>query len=90
MMYDKQMIGKSQYADIHYVRNAVCWDKIASHYGINAGFDSVARKLVKMRLLSDAGKSMAVLFLDKMGTSFAKAYISHNPGALEDLCSMLK
>ncbi len=84
-MYDEHLIGKAGYKATQLVRSKIKWHKIASAYRIKDSFESVARKLVKMKLLSDDGKSMQVLYLDKLGVGFVVAYLEHNPSAMKEL-----
>lgn len=84
-MYDERIIGKSGYTSIQKVRSKIHWQKITASYKIKKSFDEVTRKLVKRKLLSDDGKSMAVLYLDKFGVDFAIAYLDQNRNALSDL-----
>lgn len=88
-MYDERIIGKSGYTSIQKVRSKIHWQKITAAYKIKKSFDEVARKLVKRKLLSDDGKSMAVLYLDKFGVDFVIAYIDQNHNAFSDLESKL-
>jgi len=88
-MYNERIIGKAGYMNIHKVRNKIMWINIASHYRIKDSFDSIARRLVKRKLLSDDGKSMAVLYLDKLGVNFVVGYLSQNPNAQRDLEEIL-
>jgi hypothetical protein len=89
-MYDERVIGHAGYTSLQKVRNKVKWQKIASHYKIKESFDALARRLVKRRLLSDDGKSLEVLFLDKLGVSFVVGYLTENPNAMIDLSNILK
>ena len=65
-MYDERIIGPSGYTSLQTVRSKINWKKITSFYRVKESFETVARRLVKKRLLSDDGKSMQVLFLDKL------------------------
>ncbi|GEM_PF-1150201 len=84
-MYNEGIIGKRGYTSIHKVRSKTRWQQIASAYNIKDSFDNVARYLVKRKLLSDDGKSLAVLYLDKLGVDFVLAYLKQNPSAFKDL-----
>lgn len=88
-MYDERIIGKSGYTSIQKVRSKIHWQKIATAYKIKKSFDDVTRRLVKRKLLSDDGKSMAVLYLDKFGVDFVIAYLDQNRNAFSDLESKL-
>lgn len=88
-MYDEKIIGKPGYTSTQKVRSKIHWERISSAYKIRKSFDMIARKLVKRRLLSDDGKSMQVLYLDKFGVDFVVAYIKQNPDALRELESKL-
>ena len=88
-MYDERIIGPSGYTNIKTVRSKINWRRISSYYGVKGSFDSIARRLVKKRLLSDDGKSMAVLFLAKFGVSFVVGYVKENPNAPRDLESII-
>ncbi len=84
-MYDERIIGPGGYISTQAVRSKINWKRISPHYRIRDSFYSTARKLVKKRLLSDDGKSMAVLFLDKLGVSFVVGYAKENPNAIKEL-----
>ena len=88
-MYDERIIGKSSYTSLQKVRSKIHWQKIATSYKTRKSFDEIARKLVKRKLLSDDGKSMAVLHLDKFGVDFIIAYLDQNRNAISDLESKL-
>lgn len=84
-MYDEKIIGKLGYTSIQKVRSKIHWERISSAYNVKKSFDMITRKLVKRKLLSDDGKSMEVLYLDKLGLDFVVAYMKENPGALKIL-----
>ncbi|MGH2613227.1 MAG: hypothetical protein ACRDFB_09315 [Rhabdochlamydiaceae bacterium] len=84
------MIGHRGYTSLQTVRSKVKWQKIAAYYKVKESFDTLTRRLVKRRLLSDDGKSLAVLFLDKLGVDFVVGYIKENPDAMKDLADILK
>ena len=84
-MYDERIIGPSGYASIQTVRGKINWKRISSHYRVKGSFESIARGLVKRKLLFDDGKSMAVLLLAKLGVSFVVGYLKENPDAFKDL-----
>lgn len=88
-MYNERIIGKRGYTGLQKVRSKIKWQQIASAYGIKESFDSVARRLVKRKLLSDDGKSLAVLYLDKLGVDYVTAYVQQYPNAMKDLEEML-
>ena len=90
LMYDERLIGHRGYTSLQTVRSKVKWQKIASHYKVKESFDTVTRRLVKRKLLSDDGKSLEVLFLDKLGVAFAVGYLKENPNAMNDLADILK
>ena len=89
MMYNRGVIGKPNYIGIEKVASKVKWQQIQAAYGTRDSLDKVARRLVKKMLLSDDGKSMAVLYLDKYGALFVEEYLKVNPTALSDLESKL-
>jgi hypothetical protein len=89
MMYDSKLIGKPNYKSLQVVRSKIRWQQIAAAYKTKDSFDKVARKLVKMRLLSDDGKSMEVLYLDKFGVDFVVGHLIQNPNAMKDLESKM-
>ena len=89
-MYDEKIIGPKGYTSLQTVRSKVKWQKIASHYKIKESFDTVSRRLVKRKLLSDDGKSLEVLFLDKLGVAFVVGYLKENSNAMNDLANILK
>lgn len=89
-MYNEGIIGRRGYTSIQKVRSKVRWQQIASAYNIKDSFDNVARYLVRRKLLSDDGKSLAVLYLDKLGVDFIIAYLMQNPNAFKDLEDKIK
>jgi len=88
-MYNERIIGPRGYTSLQIVRSKINWKKISSYYRIRDSFDTIARKLVKRRLLSDDGKSLAVLFLDKLGVSYVVGYLEEFPNAQKDLEEIL-
>ncbi len=88
-MYDEQIIGKAGYMAIQDVRSKIKWQQMVSAYKIKDNFESVARGLVKRKLLSDDGKSMAVLYLDKLGVDFVRGYLENFPNAMKELEALL-
>lgn len=84
-MYNERIIGPSGYTSIQTVRSKINWKRISSYYGVKDSFESIARKLVKKKLLFDDGKSMAVLLLAKLGVSFVVGYNKVNPNAFKEL-----
>ena len=88
-MYNERIIGPSGYTSIQTVRSKINWKRISSYYRVKDSFESIARKLVKRKLLFDDGKSMAVLLLAKLGVSFVVGYVKENPDAFKDLESII-
>lgn len=84
-MFDEKIIGKPGYTSIQRVRSKIHWQNIASAYKVKKSFDSIVRHLVKRKLLSDDGKSLEVIYLDKLGVDFVYAFLKQNPNALKDL-----
>ena len=84
-MYDEQIIGNAGYKAIENVRGKINWKGMASAYNVKKNFETVTRRLVTKKLLSDDGKSMKVLYLDKLGVSFAVGYLKQNLNAFVDL-----
>jgi len=84
-MYDEQVIGKAGYKSIQTVRSKINWTGISSAYKVRKRFETIARRLVARRLLSDDGKSMKVLYLDKLGVGFVMGFLKENQNALADL-----
>jgi hypothetical protein len=89
-MYDEKVIGKPGYTSIQKVRSKIHWQEISSAYKVKKNFDTIARRLVTRKLLSDDGKSMQVLYLDKLGVDFVYQYLKQNPEAMKDLENKLK
>lgn len=83
-MYDEGLIGGG-YRSLEAVRKEIRWKDIERKYKVKGGFEEVARRLIKRKLLSDDGKSMAVVSLDRLGVAFARAYLKTNPRAMDDL-----
>ena len=88
-MYNERIISKKGYISLQKVRSKINWQKIASFYRVKESFDAIVRRLVKRRLLSDEGKSLEVLFLDKLGVDFVVGYLHENPNAQKDLDEIL-
>lgn len=88
-IYNERIIGKAGYTSIQKVRSKIKWIKIASVYGVRDSFDSVARRLIKRRFLSDDGKSLEVLYLDKLGVDYIIGYLEKYPNAQRDLEEVL-
>ena len=88
-MYNEQIIGHRGYTSLQIVRSKINWKKIAMHYRVKESFDTIARRLVRRRFLSDDGKSLAVLFLDKFGVDFVIGYLQENPTSQKDLDEIL-
>ena len=84
-MYDRGIISKPNYKPIEKVRSIIKWQQIASAYHIKKKFERIARVLVNKKLLSDDGKSMQVLYLDKLGVDYVQAHLDENPNAMTDL-----
>ncbi len=68
--YNKGIIGMPNYVSVEKFSKMINWKKIAVAYKVKKGFKSIAQRLVKQRFLSDDGKSMAVLYLDKLGVAY--------------------
>ncbi len=83
-MYDEGLIGSS-YKAIEKVKSKIQWKQIANKYQPTKTFEKISRKLVKRRLLTDQGKSMTVLSLDKFGVNFVRGHLKDNPLAMIDL-----
>lgn len=89
-MYDKWIIGKENYTSIERVSSKIKWQDIARTYRVKKKFKSVAHGLVGKLLLSDDGKSMNVLYLDKLGVDFVEMWIKLNPNSIKDLENKMK
>ena len=89
-MYDKWIVGKENYISIEKVSTKIKWQGIARAYRVKKKFKSVAHGLVNKLLLSDDGKSMAVLYLGKLGVDFVEIWIKLHPSSMRDLESRLK
>jgi hypothetical protein len=85
LMHDRGIIDPSNYVSVQKVASKVNGQQVQSAYGIKDGLEKVARRLVKVKLLSDAGKSMDVLYVDKFGVLFVAGYLKTNPTAIADL-----
>ena len=88
-MYNERIIGKAGYTSIQNVRSRIKWTRIASAYRLKSSFDSIARHLVKRKLLSDDGKSLQVLYLDKLGVDYIISYVEKYPNAQRELEQLL-
>lgn len=89
-MYDKWIVGKENYISIEKVSSKIKWQDIARAYRVKKKFKSVAHGLVNKLLLSDDGKSMAVLYLDKLGVDFVEIWVKLHPSSMKDLENKLK
>jgi len=88
--YNKGIIGMRNYVALEKFSKMVNWKKISSIYKIKKGFKSVAQKLVKRKLLSDDGKSMAVLYLDKLGVSYVIGLNESDPELISKILSKIE
>jgi len=88
--YNKGIIGMPCYVAIEKFSKMINWRKISSAYRIKKGFRSVAQKLVKRKLLSDDGKSMAVLYLDKLGVSYITGIIENDQKHVSEILSKIE
>jgi hypothetical protein len=89
-MYDKWIVGKENYISIEKTSNKIKWQEIARAYRVKKKFKSVAHGLVNKLLLSDDGKSLKVLYLDKLGVDYVEMWLKLHPGAMKNLESKLK
>ena len=88
--YNKGIIGMRNYVAIEKFSKMINWKKISSTYRIKKRFKSVAQKLVKRKLLSDDGKSVAVLYLDKLGVSYIIGMIGNEPEHISKISSKIE
>ncbi|QLH07106.1 hypothetical protein [Nitrosopumilus ureiphilus] len=88
--YNKGIIGMKNYVAIEKFSKMINWQKISTVYRIKKGFKSVAQKLVKRKLLSDDGKSMAVLYLDKIGASYIIGMNENEPKRISKILSKIE
>lgn len=72
------------------VERSIGWSRLASHYRARGKFTTLAKKLVKSRLLDDHGKSMQVLSLTMRGATHVKMYLRDNPDAPDSLERILE
>lgn len=89
-MYDLQIIGNKGYTSLEKTRIKIKWAKIASHHRVKKSYKTVAKRLVQKGYLSDHGKSMAVLSLEKLGVTFVFGYMQLHPEIQQDISSMLE
>lgn len=88
--YNKGIIGMPNYVAIEKFSKIINWEKISSAYRIKKRFKSVAQKLVKRKLLSDDGKSMAVLYLDKIGVAYVIGIIESEPERISKISAKIE
>lgn len=88
--YNKRIIGMPNYVAIEKFSKMINWKKISSAYRIKKGFKPVAQKLVKRKLLSDDGKSMAVLYLDKIGVAYVIGIIENEPEHISEISTKIE
>lgn len=88
--YDKGIVGMPNYVSIEKFSKMINWRKISSVYRVKKGFKSVAQKLVKRKLLSDDGKSMAVLYLDKLGVVYITGMMENESERISKILSMIE
>ena len=87
--YNKGIIGMKKYVSVEKFAKMTDWKKISSTYKVKKRFKSVAQKLVKRKLLSDDGKSMSVLCLDKLGIAYITGMIKNESERISDISSKL-
>lgn len=87
--YNKGIIGMPNYVSLEKFSKKINWIKIANQYKVKKKFKSIAQKLVKFRLLSDDGKSMSVLYLDKLGVDYILELMSSNPRRIANIQSKI-
>ena len=85
--YNKGIIGMQNYVAIEKFSKMIDWQKISSVYRIKKRFKSVAQQLVKRKLLSDDGKSMAILYLDKIGIAYIIGIIENESERVSEISS---
>lgn len=88
--YDKGIVGMPNYVSLEKFSKMINWRKISSVYRVKKGFKSVAQKLVKRKLLSDDGKSMAVLYLDKLGVVYITGMIENESERISKILSTIE
>lgn len=89
-MYDKWIVGKENYISIEKTSSKIKWQEIARAYRVKKKFKSIAHGLVNKLLLSDDGKSLQVLYLDKLGVDYVEMWLKLHPNAMKDLENKLK
>ena len=89
-MHDKWIVGKENYISIEKTSSKIKWQEIARAYRVKKKFKSVARGLVNRLLVSDDGKSLQVLYLDKLGVDFVGGWLQLHPTAMKDLENKLR
>jgi len=88
--YDKGIVGMPNYVSLEKFSKMINWRKISSVYRVKKGFKSVAQKLVKRKLFSDDGKSMAVLYLDKLGVVYITGMIENESERISKILSTIE
>lgn len=88
--YNKGIIGMKNYVPLEKFAKMTNWKKISTAYKIKKRFKSVAQRLVKRKLLSDDGKSMAVLYLDKLGVAYIIGMIQNESEKISDISSKIE
>lgn len=83
--YNKGIIGMRNYVAIEKFSKIIDWKRISSVYRIKKRFKSVAQQLVRRKLLSDDGKSMAVLYLHKIGVAYIVGMIENEPERISEI-----
>lgn len=88
--YNKGIIGMQNYVAIEKFSKMINWQKISSAYRIKKKLKSVVQKLVKHKLLSDDGKSMTVLYLDKIGVEYIIGMNENEPKRISKILSEIE
>lgn len=88
--YNKGIVGMAHYVSIEKFSKMINWRKISSEYRVKKGFKSVSQKLVKRKLLSDDGKSMAVLFVQKLGVSYILSLIENDSDHISKILAKIE
>jgi hypothetical protein len=73
-MYDKEIIGMNYFA-VEKVAGIVKWDEIARNYRVKKSFNKVVRHLRNKGLVTDHGKSGAVVSLTQIGVLYVRGLL---------------
>jgi len=71
-MYDHDIIGHGSYTSIQKIAGVIKWQDLAREYRVKKGFSRVIRRLIRLGLVFDWGKSGRVASLTDQGVYYVR------------------